>query len=135
MPTLDVADAFDPSFMDSFIVIRRTEAVNQYGRVVTTEQRFNSTGVVTATGPDDLQRLPEMQYMNKAITIYTRFKIQGPSDGYQADFILWHGSHFIVQTLDDYSGYINEQGFVTVNCTSIENLDPAPLMPDPVGSA
>lgn len=135
MPTLDVSDAFDPSFMDTFVVIRRVETVNQNGRVETTEQRWTVDGVITATGPDDLQRLPELQYMNKAITIYTRWKLQGPSPGYQPDFVLWHGSYFIVQTLDDYSGYINEQGFVTANCMSINALDPPPFMPDPMGSA
>jgi hypothetical protein len=133
VPTLDVSEAFDPSFMDDFIIVRRVQGISQYGRPVLAEKQFAATGVVVPTSPTDLQRLPEMQYMNKSITIYTQWKLQGPAPGYQPDEVLWHGSQFLVRSLDDYSGY--GRGFLQVICISIDAVDPAPAMPDPIGSA
>lgn len=133
MPTLDVSEAFDQSFMDSFTVVRRVETINQYGRVNWTPTQFTATGVVVATSPNDLQRLPEMQYMNKSISIYTQWQLQGPSPGHQPDEIIWHGSQYLVRALDDYSGY--GRGFIMVICVSIDAVDPAPAMPTPIGSA
>ena len=34
MPTHDVNDAFDPSFIDTFTVLRRVQGVSQFGRAV-----------------------------------------------------------------------------------------------------
>jgi hypothetical protein len=124
MPTLDVSEAFDPSFMDCFTVVRRTEIIGQYGRPTTSEKRFEAIGVVVPSSPNDLERLPEIQYMNKAITIYTQCRLQGPSAGYQPDEVVWHGSQFMVRALDDYSGY--GRGFIMVVCISIDAVDPAP---------
>lgn len=134
MPTLDVNDAFDPSFIDTFVVTRRTEIVNQFGRATFTAQVFEATGVVVPTSPNDLQRLPEMQFMNKSISIYTQENLQGPSPGMMPDEILWHGSQFVVHALDDYSGY--GRGFLMAICLSIEAIDPAPpQIPNTIGTA
>jgi hypothetical protein len=133
MPTLDVSEAFDISFMDDFTVLRRVETINQRGRLVYGEQRFGATGVVVPTSPNDLQRLPDYQYMNKAISIYTQCQLQGPSPGYQPDEILWHGSQYIVRAVDDYAGY--GRGFLMCICLSIDHVDPAPPMPEPLGRA
>jgi hypothetical protein len=133
MPTLDVSEAFDPSFMDDFTVVRRIQTINQNGRVVITPTESAVTGVVVAASPNDLQRLPELQYMNKTITIYTQYKLQGPAPGFQPDEILWHGSQYLVRAIDDYSGY--GRGFIMAVCTSIDAVDPAPYMPEPIGNA
>lgn len=136
MPIHDVNDAFDPTFMDQFTVLRRTQQVSQFGRNVVNETSFVAQGVVTASSPDDLQRLPESQYMNKSITIYTQERMQGPSAGYQPDEVLWHGSRYLVNAVDDYSGY--GRGFVMVICGSVDAVDPPPpynSMLTTVGSA
>ena len=133
MPTLDVSEAFDPSFMDEFVVLRRVQGVSAYGRTTVSTKQFTVIGVVVPSSPNDLQRLPEAQYMNKAITIYTQWKLQGPSPGYQPDQVMWHGSSFLVRALDDYSGW--GRGFLQAICLSIDAIDPAPYMPDPIGNA
>jgi hypothetical protein len=133
MPTHDVSEAFDPSFLDTFTIIRRVQIISQFGRVRLVEKRFTGIGVVVASSPNDLQRVPEMQYMNKSITIYTQWKLQGPAPGMQPDEIIWHGSQFLVRSLDDYSGY--GRGFITVICLSIDSVDPAPYLPDIMGTA
>ncbi len=133
MPTHDVNDAFDPSFIDTFTVLRRAQTVNQVGRVQITEQQIAGQGVVVASSPNDLLRVPEMQYQNKSISIYTTMRLQGPSAGMQPDEILWHGSQYVVRALDDYSGY--GRGWIMVICTSIDAVDPPPTFPNTLGTA
>jgi len=130
MPTHHVDEAFDISFLDSFLIIRRTQLITQFGRVQMIERRYTGIGVVVAASPNDLQRVPEMQYHNKSITIYTQWRLQGPAPNMQPDEIIWHGSQYLVRTLDDYSGY--GRGFITVTCLSIDAVDPAPYLPDPI---
>jgi len=139
MPTLDVNEAFDPSFMDSVTVIRKLTTINDKGRRVDSEIAFSLQAVVTASGPDELNRLPDIEFMNKAITICApsdqysdRAVLQGPSDIGGGDEILWHGSNFQVMTIDDYSGY--GRGFIQATAVSMSQPDPPP-MPTPVGSA
>ena len=132
MPTHDVSEAFDPSFLDNFTIIRRVQRVNQYGRVEIIERRWTGVGVVVASSPNDLQRLPEMQYFNKAVTVYTQWKLQGPSAGMQPDEIIWPptpaGSQYIVRSLEDYSRY--GRGFISCVCLSIDAVDPPVELPD-----
>jgi hypothetical protein len=138
MPTLDVNDAFDPSFLDQVTVYRITEFIDQHGRVGRQFQNMIAPAVIVAATPDDLQRLPEEEYANKAIRVYSQFRFQGPvaepaSVGQprtHPDELLWHGSRFVVRALDDYSGY--GRGFVMVIAVSVEAIDAAPL-PDLTG--
>jgi hypothetical protein len=137
MPTLDVNDAFDPSFMDQITVSRITESVDQNGRVVRVPSTLTALAVVVPTSPNDLQRLPDEEYMNKAITIYSQFRLQGPVNDpvlgrTHPDEVIWHGSTFVVRALDDYSGY--GRGFVMAIAVSIDAIDGPPL-PDPTGGA
>jgi hypothetical protein len=129
-PSLDVNDAYDPSFWDNIIVVRRTVTVDQNGRGVVTEKPISTRAVVTAAGPNELQRIPEEEYFNKAIDVYSPFRFQGTSTDElgnvvtHPDHILWHGSVFVVRTLDDYSGY--GRGFIHVVAVSINAVDPPP---------
>ena len=141
MPLHDVNDAFDPTFWDTIVVTRFTQTIDNTGRVVRTPQVINTQGVVTASSPNDLNRLPDEQYMNKSITVYTQFRLFGPTidtNGNQThpDEITWHGSRFVIRALDDYSGY--GRGFMMAVCTSIEPVDAPPLpgnFPATVGTA
>jgi galactose-6-phosphate isomerase len=122
MPTLDVSDAFDPSFFDDMIVERITETVDVHGRTHQTTVTDEFEGVVTATSPDDLIRVPEAEYMNKTITIFTQYRLRGPGEGYDADVVQWHGSRFIVRAVDDFSGY--GEGFVSAVCMALSPTNP-----------
>lgn len=137
MPILDVTEAFDISFWDTIVVIRRQASVNNLGRVVTVDKPMSALAVVTAASPVDLQRVPEWGMMNKTISLYTPFRIQGPATDEMGnithpDEILWRNSLFIVNFMEDYSGY--GRGFVHAVATSKQNVDYPPI-PDPVGSA
>ena len=128
MPDLDVSDAFDPSFWDQLTVDRRTEVEDDHGRTQETVVSYPFQGVVTATSPDDLTRVPEEEYMSKTITVYTQFRLRGPGPGISPDIVHWHGTSFIVRALDDFSGY--GEGFIAAVCVAIETNQPT--NPDPV---
>jgi hypothetical protein len=137
MPTLDVTDAFDNSFWDDIVVIRRVATIDTRGRASTKDVSMSAQAVVTAASPNDLQRMPEWGMMNKAISLYSLFRIQGPATDEAGnvthpDEILWRNSLFIVNFLEDYSGY--GRGFVHAVAISKGNVDFPPI-PDPIGSA
>jgi hypothetical protein len=143
MPTLDVSDAFDPSFWDDIVVVRRYTYMDEKGRVQVSERPISTRGVVVASSPNDLMRVPESEMMNKSISITSPFRFQGPATDEvgtvtHPDHVLWNNSMYVVRALDDYSGY--GRGFVHVVCTSIQNADyppkPGPdLIPTPIGNA
>ena len=112
MPLLDVSDAFDPSFYDEMTVKRTTETVNVRGRTSDVVTSTTFLGVVTAVSPTDLQVLPETERMNKAIQIYTQYRLRGGGPDHDPDIINWHGTDFRVVQLEDFSGY--GVGFVVV---------------------
>lgn len=141
MPLHDCNDAFDYTFWDTIIVIRRVVTMDNYGRQSVTETPITTAGVVVATSPDDLMRVPDSEMMSKSISITSPFRFQGPAVDEvgtvtHPDHILWHGSIYVVRALDDYAGY--GRGFTHVVCTSIQHADPPPpqpVMPEPVGNA
>jgi len=128
-PVHDVNDAFDSSFWDNIIVIRRTVVMDNFGRNSVVEKPITTRAVVTAAGPNELQRVPEEEYFNKAIDVYSPFRFQGTSSDElgnvvtHPDHIHWHGSVYVVRTLDDYAGY--GRGFVHVVAVSIPGHRPA----------
>lgn len=136
MPILDVSDAFDVEMLDDIQVIRRTQNMVR-GRVQpVTEKPLTIAAVVTAASPDDLARLPEAEYMGKAISIYTQYRLRGPATDEVGnttlpDHVLYHNSVYVVRALDDFSGF--GVGFVSAVATSIQAVDPE--MPNPIGSA
>jgi len=130
MPTLDLTDAFDPSFWDTIKVRRRQQLISQTGRVSTSNTTFEMQAVVTPASPSDLQRLPDYQQMGKAISIYSILpRLRGPAlntDGSetQPDQIEWHGSLYVVRTIEDYAGY--GQGYVHAIAETVQAVDPPP---------
>jgi len=132
MPTLDVGDAFDASFMDDVTVIRHHTSINDKGRRTDNAVGFSIKAVVTASTPADLQMLPDIEYMNKAISVCApsdqfsdKAPLQGPSEFTAADELLWHGSSYVVMSIQDYSGY--GRGFIQATAVSMSQPDPAPM--------
>lgn len=129
MVAFDLRDALlAPEFMDNFLVSRRAQAVDNYGRaqnqVLWTRPGI---GVVTPATPDQLERLPEQQYQSRTIEIISTFPIQGPSETDSPDIIQWGGDIFVVIALDDWANY--GPGFVHAVCTSMDSTDIPPLNP------
>lgn len=120
MPTLDVSEAFDPSFWDELTVTRTTETVNIRGRTAQVTNTESFLGVVTPASPADLEKLPEAERMKKAISVYTQYRLRGAGPGYDADILNWHGTPFQVVTLNDYTGY--GVGFMSVTAVAMSNI-------------
>ncbi len=129
MVAFDLRDALlVPEFLDSFIVTRRAQNVNNYGRSENTVLWASTAlGVVAATSPNQLNRLPEQQHIGKSIEITTTFPIQGPIEGGSPDIIVWNGDNYVVCLLDDWSNY--GPGFVHVVCRSMDSTEIAPEAP------
>lgn len=133
MPMIDISIALTSLMLaDVFMVIRRTETVDQYGEsTITTQTFFPVYGTVQAASSNDLKRLPDEQHQGKNLSIVTKFPLQGVAPGMQPDIIQWpmnnagaNADNFVVAYLDDYSQYA--QGFVQAIARSIDMVDFTP---------
>lgn len=123
MPDLDVSDILtDPDFADSFDVIRRTQTIDNHGRSVDTETTYaNQIGVITNASPNDLNRIEDYQNSQRYLSIVTKFRLQLPSTGKNADIVSWRGDRYLVKTLEPYPQY--GQGFYQAIVASTDILD------------
>lgn len=129
MAYLDMGDVLsDPEISDPFIVKRRAESFPANGRGETKDDLLPAYGVITAAHPNDLERLDDAQRMGRNLSIVTRFRLQGPSDGVQADQVVWQGNTFIVHVVEPYAQY--GEGWIQAIVGSIQTMDnPAPPPP------
>ncbi len=63
------------------------------------------------------------------LCVVTKFRLRGPTPGYQPDIIVWYGNEFIVKQLDPYPQY--GQGFMQAIVGSVKHIDAAFLPPVP----
>lgn len=133
MPDIDLSEVWLDSDVagDTFSVIRRPYTLTKGRTVITPAQTDGIFGSVNSASPEDLKRLEDYQVGMKVVSIVTGFRLQmqSPSDGpgnkgYQPDIVIWHGSHFVVSWLDDYSSFGNGQ--IQALATSIDYNDPPP---------
>jgi hypothetical protein len=129
---LDVSEAFDPLFLAPITVMRRSRTVNDKGRTVVTERAFSANAVVMPAPPNDLQRLPESEWTNKALSIHSLSRLQGNTTTTLPDHILWNNNVYVVSIFDDYSQW--GRGFCHVVAIMIDPEATAPI-PDPLGNA
>ena len=140
MPSLDVSDAFDPEFFDTFSLHRRLETVSDHGRsVVVPTITPDQLAVITAASPDDLKRWPEADISLKSITITTQVRLQlaspgpTPDETYKADVIEWpqgSGDMYQVGLVEDYSRYA--VGYLWC-IAQVTNYTPSAPTPNPLG--
>lgn len=123
--TIDVTEILtDSDLATTFNVIRRAETVGTNGRQTTTNTTFsNVVGVVTAIGPNDLDRQDGYEKNYRSISVVTKFNLRGASTGYQPDIIFWRGTNYVVRAIDNYPQF--GQGFYQVECTSMDQIDDA----------
>ncbi len=125
---LDVTELLiDPELVErsSFTVNRRTEVVDNHGRsTLTSVVHTGVLGVVCSASSNDLIRLPDDQKMGRNMSIVTKFHLQGPSPGFQADTVVWHGDTFVVKYVDVYSQFGG--GFIQAIVGSMDSQDAPP---------
>ena len=136
MPGLDVSEAFDNDFWDSFTLIRRLETVGNDGfSNIANTVTPNQWGVITMASPNDLQRLPEADIALKSIVIVTQVRLQlasaNPGNGptTKADVVQWAGDNYQVTLVEDYSRF--GEGFIWAMAQATDYQIAAPT-PNPV---
>lgn len=131
MAMLHIAEhTLDPLLASRFTVLRRTDVVGTNGRTVPVVTPFpNVIGVVTAIGPNNLDRHDGYQTTQRAISIVTKFHIQGEVTGKQPDIIVWKGDQYVVKAIDYYHQF--GDGFVQVECVSMDKTDAELVNPAP----
>ena len=117
--------------IESFIVARRQETVDSFGRSQITTTRLSASGSITPSGDNMLARDENYQTQGNTVTVITAFKLRGPSKdslsrNYQPDIIEWRGGRYIVETLNDWSGAGWGGGMVEAECKSTDIMDLPP---------
>jgi len=102
-------------------VLRRHAAIDDSGRSRVERipaLRYRVRAIVVPQSPNDLTRTPDYETMNRTIEVNTTFSLQGPSPDILADFVVWHGSVFMVTDLRDYSKF--GDGFIMAVCQTAQ---------------
>lgn len=123
-PLLDVTlPLTDPDFAADFTVIRRVETIGANGRnTFVTTTKPGVIGVVTSGSGNDLERRDAFEVQGRAITVVTRYPLQGEVTGSQPDIIYWRGSFYLVKRVDPYGHF--GPGFYEAECESTNYTDP-----------
>ena len=128
---LDASEAMtEPLFLQRITIIRRTETIGTNGRAIETPYAITPRpwGVVlpvdTAIGGNALERTPDAQYRGAAFEIHSRFRIRGPSPGYEPDVFFYNGDYYVVTIVNDYSQY--GRGFIKAEVSSTDPIDNPP---------
>ena len=132
MPEIDVSDIILDPFIagEQLTVLRRTETIGSNGVTTIVETTVTPApyGSVRPTGANSLVREDAYQQQAKTIRVVTNFALRGAANdgtaGYQPDVVVWGGSRFLVQTVEDYSRY--GAGMIQADCTSMNFIDPPP---------
>jgi hypothetical protein len=112
----------DPQFTDTFNLIVRSQTVNGFGEVSTTNTTtLDVLGVVTPTRPADLLRLPETERGHRAITIFSQQRLNSAVTSRQPDLIQWRGDTFIVKMCMPWVAF--GPGWTKTICTSIDSIE------------
>lgn len=122
MATLDVTDVLLCSeFTDNYVIQRNAEIVDDNGRSSVTPIKIQAVGVITMASGRDLQRMPDMQFLDRVIKIATKTKLQSEVSGAQPDIIIWRGDSYVVKMCDLYPQY--GQGWHRGYAASIDLTD------------
>lgn len=101
MAYLDMSDAFDPAFLEEFVIHRRKEMVVD-GRTKMEVQIHPSYGTICAATPNQLNNLPDGRSAERGISIVTQYHLKCAEAGYQPDLVVWRGSQYQVASIDNY---------------------------------
>jgi hypothetical protein len=131
MPDIDVSDLlFDPDVVEcgGVTVQRRQEIVDSHGRLTLQIATFsNVIASVIPIADAPMIRGPEQQTLPQLIEVHTTFRLQGIASGFQPDIVVWNGTPFVVNKVQNFSKYGG--GFVQADCSSISNIDQPPSGP------
>lgn len=112
----------DVDFCDTFDVIRRPAVNNNFGENVVTPSTIKGVvGVVCATGHNDLNRTPDMQFTPRVFNVVTNFQLRAMWPGGQPDIVVWNGDQYVVRSIRPYPRF--GAGFVQAAIESMDAVD------------
>jgi hypothetical protein len=120
MAEIDVTEILDdPDLADTFVVTRTQQINDNHGRAVALQPvKSTVVGVVQPMSGRALQMMPDMVNVSGAIEVWTRFRLEGPSENTQADVITWQGRNYMVQNAQAFTNF--GQGYVHAVAQQIE---------------
>lgn len=129
MPFIDLSFVtLDPSIAGiPFVVYRRSEEIDDDGRVTTETTPYDAIGGVFPTGSNQLVRDPDRDFSDRGITIITRFRLQLESDGFKPDLVEWpkdSGNLYLVNHINDFSQY--GDGFMEAQAVAFQPVHLTP---------
>lgn len=109
---IDVSDLLDdPDFINSFVVTRRRQTVDGHGRTQTSGVTTAAYGSVQPIRPRTMEVMPDYVNVSGAIEIFTRYRLEGPSEGGSPDEVMWKNRRYRVAEVEDWghagSGFIH----------------------------
>lgn len=109
---LNLAEAFDPDFLQTVIRVQRTEVIDSYGETTTTAAQTSIPAVVTSPAKVGMMRFEDLQTYADTIMVTTQSPLNGPTVGGQPDQIIYRGQTYVVAVVNDYGGF----GFTQAVC-------------------
>lgn len=113
---LNLAEAFDPAFVQTVTRVQRAEVVNAYGETTVTQTSTQIQAVVTSPTKAGMLRFEDYQTYADVIKVTTQGPLNGPTVGGQPDQIIWRGQTYVVAVSNDYSAF----GFTRAICKLVD---------------
>ena len=127
MADLDVTDLMDdPDLVSCFKVTRGAETVDGHGRTKITPATpipQEVWGVVLPISARTMNMMPDAINVSGAIEIWSKYRLEGPSQTTQADTVLWQGNTYLVANVQSLTNF--GRGFVHAVC-QLKDLLAAP---------
>ncbi len=95
----------DPDFIDAMTLVTRKPSVNSLGENVLKEESLLSVGSVQPASGRVIQRLPEALRVANISSFWFKGKIVASEPGRYSSIIVFKGSRYQVQTVDDWTNW------------------------------
>src|SRR3954466_5186053 len=101
MAFLDVSELMsDPDLCSTFVVTRAQQTIDDKGRGGLGGSTTRTIiGVVLPASGRTMNIMPDLTNVNGVIEIWTKYRLEGPSDTTQADIITWQGRRYIINVV------------------------------------
>src|ERR1700757_3909020 len=126
MAELDVSELMnDPDFVSTFYVTRTQQVVDAHGRAQDgTASRQKLIGVVLPISARTMNIMQDSINVNGAIEIYTKYRLEGPSQTTKPDTVEWQGNTYLVANVQPYTAF--GAGHVHAVCQLRDLVAPSP---------
>ena len=115
MPLIDVSDLLtDPDFVQSIVITRRAQSVDNTGRGVESDSTLTIIGCVTIGPLDPMIFGTDATYSRKSIAVHTRAQLYDATTGFSADLVTFEGNTYVVKQVYPWNQF--GRGFYAAQC-------------------